>query len=191
MQALAALAFAGLAAAGTPAPPVAVGAAAPAFSLPVAGKSEALSLKDEIAKHKLTVVMFISTRCPVSNAYDGRMAALAADYAKKDVAFVGVNANKAEDAAEIAKHAKEHAFPFPVVKDAGNKIADAYGARVTPEIFVVDQKGLVRYHGRIDERKDGKDIKSPDLKDALDALLTGKAPAKPETKAFGCSIKRV
>jgi thiol-disulfide isomerase/thioredoxin len=145
----------------------------------------------DFAKHKLTVVMFVSTTCPVSNAYNDRMKQIAADYAKKDVAFVGVDANKQESGDDIAKFTKDKGFAFPWLKDDGNKVADQYNARVTPEVFVVDAKGVVKYHGRIDEKMDGSEIKSPDLKNALDAILAGKdAPAK-ETKAFGCSIKRL
>jgi cytochrome oxidase Cu insertion factor (SCO1/SenC/PrrC family) len=78
------------------------------------------------------------------------------------------------------------------MKDPDNKVADLYDARHTPEIFVVDADGKVRYHGRIDENyEEPAKVTSPDLKNALDALLAGKPIAKAETKAFGCSIKRV
>jgi peroxiredoxin len=178
-------------AAAPPRDPMASGQKAPDFSLPIAGAAGAVALKDELAKNKLTVLMFVATRCPVSNAYNARMAQLAKDYADKGVRFVGVNSNKAETPEEIVAHAREHGFTFPVVKDAGNKVADLYGARVTPEIFVVDPHALVRYHGRIDEKQDGADVKSPDLRAALDALLAGKAAPTTDTKAFGCSIKRL
>ena len=98
--------------------------------------------------------MFIATRCPVSNAYDGRMAALAAKYAPQGVAFVGINANQNEPVGECADHAKQHGFPFPVLKDADDAVADAYGARVTPETYVIDAVGTLVYRGRIDNGQD-------------------------------------
>ena len=140
---------------------------------------------------KAVVLMFIATRCPISNAYNERMAAISKEYGARGVAFVGVNANKQENAAEVADHAKSHGFPFPVLKDEGNVQADAFGAQVTPEVYVYDPTWTLRYHGRIDEDMKGDHVASPDLRNALDALLAGKdVPAK-ETKAFGCSIKRV
>lgn len=183
--------YASLACAGNaPIDALASGSKAPEFKLPVAGGAE-LALKDTLAKNKLTVLMFMATQCPVSNAYNTRMAQIAKDYTSKGVAFVGVNSNKAEAVEEIVTHSKENGFSFPVVKDANNKVADLYGARVTPEIFVIDATGQLRYHGRIDENQPGDAIKSPDLKNALDALLAGKAPTASDTKAFGCSIKRL
>jgi peroxiredoxin len=151
-----------------------------------------VALKDLLAKNKAVAVLFIATQCPVSNAYNDRMAALGKDYAARGVAFVGINSNKAEPAAEVAEHAKAHGFSFSVVKDPGNKVADAYGAEKTPEVYVISPNGELLYHGRIDEsRDDPKNVKSPDLRNALEAILSGKPVPAAETKAFGCTIKRV
>jgi peroxiredoxin len=142
--------------------------------------------------HKAVVLMFIATQCPYSNAYNDRMRDMAAAYEKRGILFAGINSNKSEPAAEVIAHAKQHGFAFSLMKDPDNKVADLYDARHTPEIFVVDADGKVRYHGRIDENyEEPAKVTSPDLKNALDALLAGKPIAKAETKAFGCSIKRV
>jgi peroxiredoxin len=168
-----------------------VGEKAPAFTLAVAGESRSLSLPQEVSSNALTVVMFISTRCPVSNAYDVRMEDLEKAFGSRRVRFIGVNSNVNEPPAEIAAHARQHGFTFPVVKDEGSRIADAYGAQHTPEIFVIDSEGVVRYHGRIDENMDdAASVRSPDLRNALDALLAGRPAPVASTKAFGCSIKR-
>lgn len=166
------------------------GDAVPGFTLnDYDGKEHSLAahLKD----NDYAVVMFIATRCPVSNAYNGRMAALYGEYSQKKIAFVAINSNKAEDAAEVKEHAKENKFLFPVLKDPNNLTADAYGALVTPEIFVVDRKMQLLYHGRIDDNRNIEKVGKKDLALALDALLAGKKVADDQPRAFGCSIKRV
>ena len=169
-----------------------IGSPAPDFTLPVAADGKPVALKELLGKSKAVTVMFIATKCPISNAYNERMAVLGKEYAAKGIAFVGINSNKAELAPEAAQHAAKHGFTFPVVKDEGNKVADLYGAQKTPEIFVLDPKGTLVYHGRIDETADDpKGVKSPDLRNALDAILGGKPVPVTETKAFGCTIKRV
>ena len=168
-----------------------IGAAAPDFTLTtVDGKT--FSLAEQAKSHKAVVVMFIATKCPYSNAYNDRMRDMAASFAAKGIVFAGINSNKTEPSEEVVDHAKKHGFSFPLMKDPNNKVADLYDARHTPEIFVVDPDGKLRYHGRIDENyEDPAGVKSPDLKNALEALLAGKAVAQAETKAFGCTIKRV
>ena len=184
---LATLSAAANAAAETPA----IGADAPAFSLTtIDGKP--FSLADAEKANSLVVVIFVSTQCPYSNAYNDRMRDMAAAYAKKGVQFVGINSNKTETVQDAVDHAKQHGHTFTIVKDPSNKVADLYGASHTPEVYVVDKSGKLRYHGRIDENSDdAAKVTSPDLKNALDALLAGQTVAKSETKAFGCSIKRV
>jgi peroxiredoxin len=181
-----------LAVAAAPAADLKIGAPAPDFTLPSASDGRMVALKDLLSKNKAVAVIFVATKCPVSNAYNDRMAALGKEYAAKGIAVVGINSNRAELAPEVAAHAKEHGFTFPVVKDEGNKVADAYGAQKTPEVFVISPKGDLLYHGRIDESQDDpKGVKFPDLRNALEAILAGKPVPVAETKAFGCTIKRV
>jgi peroxiredoxin len=168
-----------------------IGARAENFTLRDPAGSEHALFQNEGEKPKATVVIFIATQCPVSNAYNERMAALAKEYAAKGVRFLGVNANKQESAVEVAQHAQRHGLDFTIVKDPNNTIADKWGAMVTPEAYVLDADGVLRYHGRIDDSQNPTGVKSQDLKAALDAVLAGREPERSETKAFGCTIKRV
>ena len=168
----------------------AIGAAAPNFTLTtIDGKS--FSLADAQKTNKAVVLMFIATKCPYSNAYNDRMRQMAADYSKKGILFVGINSNNTEPEAEVKSHAQKNKWDFTVVKDPGNKVADMYDARRTPEVYIVGPDGKLLYHGRIDENyEEPTKVTSPDLKNALDQILAGQAVAKTETKAFGCTIKR-
>ena len=163
-------------------------------------KIENFTLQDvDGVKHALTdytnskavVLMFISTQCPVSNGYNTRMAALHNDYKDKGVAFIGINSNKGESVDEIRSHAKEHGLGFMILKDPENKIADKLQASVTPEIYVLNPKFELLYHGRIDDNSRGTHIATQDLRQALNEILAGKPVSVTRTKAFGCTIKRV
>ncbi|MCC7174567.1 MAG: redoxin domain-containing protein [Bryobacterales bacterium] len=142
-------------------------------------------------KGDLTVLMFVATQCPVSNAYNERMKELYNDYSPRGVKFVAVNANNTEPAAEVAAHAAKHGFGFTVYKDEGNQVADRFGAQVTPEVFLIGRTGTILYHGSIDDSQNAANITSKGLRLALDSTLAGQAVAKAQTKAFGCTIKRV
>jgi peroxiredoxin len=145
----------------------------------------------EFKSSKAIVLMFIATQCPVSNAYNTRMVELQKDYASKGVTFVGINSNKQESADEVKKHAKEHGFEFTILKDWNNVVADKLEASVTPEIYVLNSSFEVLYHGRIDDSQRENRVASKDLRQALDRVLSGKPVEVEETKAFGCTIKRV
>jgi peroxiredoxin len=137
-----------------------------------------------------TVLIFVSVNCPVSNAYNERMEKLAADYKARGISVVGINANQTESIADIKRHAAEKNLTFPILKDAGNKIADKLGAQVTPEAFFIDANSKLVYHGRIDNSRNAASISASELRDAIEAKLAGQAITKAEAKAFGCSIKR-
>lgn len=137
-----------------------------------------------------TVVVFLAARCPVSNAYTGRLEEVYKDYSPKGVKFIFVNANQNEPAAEVLEHAKRAGFPFTVYRDVGNAAADRFGAQVTPETYLIDRSGAIRYRGAIDDSQNPARVHKQGLRLALDAVLAGKDVPNPETKVFGCTIKR-
>ena len=141
-------------------------------------------------KGEVTVVMFISAICPVSNNYNVRINDLYRDYSAKGVKFVFINANQNEKPALVEDHARRAGFPFPVYADVDNVVADRFGAQSTPETFVIGGDGAIRYHGRIDDSQNPVRVQHHSLRLAIDAVLAGREVAAPETKAFGCTIKR-
>ncbi len=149
-----------------------------------------LSLYD-FKGHPAVTIIFVSTRCPVSNAYNERMAALAKEYGSRGVQFIGINANRNEPPQEVSQHAREKGLNFLIVKDPGNRVADYLGASVTPEVYLLDANWVLRYHGRIDDSQEASGIRSQDARAGLDAVLAGQPVANSRTKAFGCTIKRV
>jgi len=180
--------IAGAALAGeVPAPP-AIGSTIEEFTLPDVDGAEH-SLKSLAGKNG-TVLIFIAVQCPVSNAYNERMAQLAADYKAKGINVIGINANVSEDAVAVKAHAQEHKLSFPILKDPGDKIADKLGASVTPEAYFLDANNKLLYHGRIDNARNPAQLETSDLRNALDAALSGKPIEKTEARAFGCTIKR-
>ena len=186
--ALAAVAGSGRNTTDIPAPP-AIGSAIEDFTLPDADGVNH-SLKSLMGK-KGAVIIFVATKCPVSNAYNDRMETVYEDYQAKGINVIGINANSTEPAAEVKSHAAQKGLKFAILKDDGNKIADRLGANHTPEAYVIDASGKLVYHGRIDNAQNTANITSNDLRDTLDAILAGKPVPKTTSMAFGCSIKRV
>ncbi|MFN2492612.1 MAG: thioredoxin family protein [Pyrinomonadaceae bacterium] len=170
-----------------PAPP-AIGATIMDFTLPdTDGKDHSLnSLKGKNG----AILIFISVQCPISNAYNERMEKLAQDYKARGITVIGINSNATESAVAVKAHAAERKLTFPILKDNGNRIADLLGATKTPEAYFIDGGNKLLYHGRIDNSRDTSQVNANDLRDALEATLSGKQVAKTTASAFGCSIKR-
>src|SRR5438045_5983350 len=185
--AVAAVASSGRNTSDIPAPPV-IGSAIEDFTLPDADGVNH-SLKSLMGK-KGAVIIFVATKCPVSNGYNERMEKVSEDYQAKGINVIGINANSTEPAAEVKSHAAEKGLKFAILKDDGNKIADRLGATRTPEAYVLDGGGKLVYHGRIDNSQNMANITSNDLRDALDQMLAGKTISKTGGAAFGCTIKR-
>lgn len=166
-----------------------LGDTVPDFSLPRADGGKMTTLLGD-GGQKATVVLFLSVRCPCSNAYNERVRRLIADLPRRDVRVVIVYSSADEVAAEVADHARAQRFnAVPVLKDERLLGADHLKATVTPQAYVIDSRQVLRYAGRIDDKREPEKVTRHDLVRAIDAVLGGEPVAKPEP-AFGCAIPR-
>lgn len=167
--------------------------AAPDFSLKgTDGKTYALSsFKDA----KALVVIFSCNHCPYVQAYEGRMIQIQGDYAAAGVRLAAINSNDDADYPEdsfdnMVRRARKEGFNFPYLRDDSQAVAKAYGATHTPHLFVFGPDRRLAYTGKIDDNwRDPSAVKRHHLREALDAILAGKAPPVTETHAVGCTIK--
>jgi len=171
---------------------LAVGVKAPAFSLVNAVDGQTVRFAP--GDGKTSVIVFTCNQCPYAKAFESRIIELAREYAKKGVTFYAIDPNDdqahpEEAAAEMRQRATAKQYPYPYLKDGDSSVARAYGARVTPHVYVVDGTGKLRYRGYVDDSAKPNDREHTGLKDALDALLAGREVQQTATKAFGCSIK--
>jgi peroxiredoxin len=175
-----------------PYPELELGAKGPSFNLKnVDGKMVSLA---DFKEKKAVVVVFTCNACPYAKAYEDRLVSLASEYQPKGVQFVALNPNDPgkqppDGFDKMVERAKEKKLPYPYLVDEGSTVAAAYGASVTPHIFLLDAKGTLVYRGRIDDSAKIEEVKSTDLKRALDSILSGKEISTTSTTAFGCTIK--
>ncbi len=183
-------------------PAVAVGASRPTepprkiapFTLkdPRDGKPVALV---DLRDRKAIVVVFLGTECPINNAFVPVLAELHQAYSARGVAFLGINSNRQDTPDKVAAHARKFQVPFPLLKDVNAVVADQFGARRTPEAFLLGPDGKVLYQGRIDDQfgigysRAGKPSRR-DLAVALDEVLAGKPVSVARTEVAGCFIGR-
>ncbi|MBE0543244.1 MAG: redoxin domain-containing protein [Verrucomicrobia bacterium] len=183
-------------------PTLPLGAAAPDFNLPgVDGRNWALF---DFAEAKALVVIFTCNHCPTAQYYEERIKQIAADYKAKGVALVAISPNDpksvrldelgwsdlSDSLAEMKLRATEREFNFPYLYDGdAEAVSRLYGPVVTPHAFVFDAGRKLRYVGAIDDSERIQHVKKHYLREALDAVLTGKEPSVTQTKVVGCSVK--
>lgn len=156
------------------------------------GKDVALS---SFSEKRIIVLAFLGTECPLAKLYGSRLQEIADKFESDDVAVIGVCSNKQDSLTELSAYVHRFEIGFPMLKDVGNRLADAVGATRTPEVFVFDASRTLRYHGRIDDQYGvgyaRDEPKKSDLDDAITSLIAGKSVSQPETNAVGCVIGRV
>ncbi|MBX9654628.1 thioredoxin family protein [bacterium] len=150
-------------------------------------KHSSTELKDK----KAVVVAFTCNHCPVAVAYEDRFIAFAKEYAPKGVEFVAINVSNIDDdkLPKMTERAKEKGFNFPYLYDASQKVGKDFGAEKTPHLFVLDGEGKVVFVGAFDDKMDAKKVSKHYVKDAVDAVLSGKEPEVNKTPAHGCGIQ--
>ena len=171
---------------------LAVGAKAPGFALVNAVDGETVTMKPDDGRIK--VVVFTCNQCPYAKAFEPRIIELANKFATSGVKLYAVNPNDdakydEESLPNMKARAESKNYRFPYLKDGDSTVARAYGARVTPHVFVVDGDGVVRYRGYVDDSAKPAERKTTGLSDAIGALLNGRDVANSDTRAFGCTIK--
>ena len=175
------------------------------MTLPIGGEAPGFELLDTGGvthawpgsdASKATVIVFTCNHCPYAIAWQDRLARAARDYADRGARFLAVNPNDSEryprDSLEAMRQrvAREpDAWPMPYLHDATQAVARAYDAKTTPDVFVLDGAGRLRYRGAPDADYEDEGQDAAWLRDALDAVLSGRDPERPETRPVGCSIK--
>lgn len=200
LAASAALAFAAtLAHAGERVDPV-IGEAAPRFSLADVVTGQTVNLADY--KGKVVVIAFQSINCPwdkmrESGGYQRYLSPLSQEYAGQNVQFLAINSNKNETVEELGSYHQEHAIPYPLLKDPGNVIADAYNAQTTPHIYVIaaDEAQTLLYMGGVEQVPTSPEVcgemEENYLVPVLNAVLAGGEVPYTKTTSKGCGIQRV
>ena len=169
-----------------------IGAPAPALELPdTSGRPTGLPAAGEAPA---TVVVWTCNHCPYALAWHDRIADAARDYAPRGVTFLAVNSNDASRYAADSPEAMRERFererwPFPYLWDESQETARAWGAKVTPHVFVLDGDLRLRYEGAPDADHRDPAQGAAWLRSALDAVLAGAEPDPAQTEPVGCSVK--
>jgi peroxiredoxin len=168
----------------------AIGDHAPTFDLP-----DTEGTMHEPGNAPATVVVFTCNHCPYALAWHERIVGVASDYADRGIRVLAVNPNDVEryprDSPEAMRIRVESGEfeGVPYLFDQSQSVARAYGAKTTPDVFVIDATGVLRYRGAPDADHDDPEQNATFLRGALDAVLDGREPNPVETPPVGCSIK--
>jgi hypothetical protein len=147
-----------------------------------------------VTQGKANVLFFITNDCPIANSYAPEIARICASYETKGIHCTLVYADPALTDAAARQHAQDfHHGNYPKIVDRQHELVKATGVTITPEAAVIDRAGKVVYRGRIDDSyaaigQPRRPAKTFDLRNALDAMIAGKAIHNPNTQAIGCYI---
>jgi peroxiredoxin len=183
-------------------PTLAIGSPAPDFSLPgIDGKTHTLA---EYSASPVLVLVFTCNHCPTAQLYETRIKKITDEYSGKGVQVVAIEPNDptairldelgytdvSDSFEEMKIRAEYRHFNFPYLYDGATQaVSNKYGPKATPHAFVFDRQRILRYEGRIDNNQREPLVSTHDLRNALDALVAGKAVEVPHTPVFGCSTK--
>ncbi|MFZ1694780.1 MAG: thioredoxin family protein [Flavobacteriales bacterium] len=180
-----------------------IGDAMPAAEVKMKNVDEKMvSLKD-LAGRNGTLVIFSCNTCPFvvgsegSEGWEGRYPELMAVGARFGVPVVLINSNEAkrgdgDSFADMQTHYKEKKYTGAYLLDEGHQVADAFGARTTPHVFLFNKDGKLAYKGAIDDNvANAAEVKERWAYNAIDKMVAGQPIEPATTRNIGCSIKRM
>lgn len=142
--------------------------------------------------HSATVLVFLTTECPIARSVQPELKRLHSTFKDKDVQFLGIQIDPTLDKDGVLTYTKEYGIGYSQVIDKRHELVQQFKASVTPEVFVLDSSGKVRYQGKVDDsyKEVGvkRDAKVFYLRNAIEAVLAGKDPSPAKVKAVGCII---
>lgn len=156
---------------------------------------EWMTINSQLGDNGLLVIFTCNT-CPFVVMWEDRYKLIEQIVEENNIGLVYINSNykkrKGDDSFEnMQKHAKKMDYQFPYLLDEKSKLANLFGAKTTPHIFLFNNKNTLVFKGAIDDNyKDIKEVEKFYLKDAIKQLTSGSEITISETKAVGCSIKR-
>lgn len=140
-------------------------------------------------------VVFMSNNCPYVCSYLERLKQIQAKFQDLGFTLVGINANDANEYPEdsfvqMKQFAGERELNFPYLWDPTQDVAQGFGVEKTPEVFVINQKGILCYRGQIDDNcQEPEAVQMPYLQQVIAALLVGEAVLPKSTPAIGSNLR--
>ncbi|MEO0405618.1 MAG: thioredoxin family protein [Bacteroidota bacterium] len=186
-----------------PAESLEIGTAAPMTDYQMKDVSGKMFNMSDLKEDNGLLVVFSCNTCPFvvgregkSEGWEGRYNDLHKQAEKMGFGMVLINSNEAkrqgdDSMDEMKSHAKNNGYTMPYVVDEKHKLADAFGAKTTPHVYLFDGSMKLAYKGAIDDNVDSaKEVKETYLVDAMMAIQNNESPKPASTKPLGCSIKR-
>ena len=179
----------------TPSTMLALKTEAPDFTLPEVVTGKQLSLENFKSK-KALLVMFICRHCPYVQHIKQELSKIGSDYKAKDIGLVAISSNDARNYPDdspsgLKDFSRKINLTYPLLYDESQEVAKKYTAACTPDFFLFDEKRELVYRGQLDDSRPGNGIPitGRDLRQAMDAVLAGKAVPEPQRPSIGCNIK--
>jgi peroxiredoxin len=146
---------------------------------------------DDYKDADVLVIAFTCNHCPVANAYEERFNQLMEKFGDKKVQMVAISVSHsgADSLENMQKRAQDKGYKFDYLQDLSQESARAYGAMVTPHLFVLDKDRKIAYMGAFDDSMNPAQVEKHYVRDAVQTLLAGKQPEIKESLQFGCGIE--
>lgn len=179
----------------TPSTMLSLGSPAPDFQLPDVVSGDTVTL-GSFANKQALLVMFICRHCPFVVHVQEELARLGSDYKTRNVGIVAISSNDADaypddSPANLKAMAEELGFAFPYCYDESQEVARAYQAACTPDFYLFGGQRELVYRGQLDGSRPGNNepVTGKDLREAMDAVLSGSAVSDVQMPSIGCNIK--